>query len=171
MIKSIIRLSIYSCFFYLALGFAHAKETRPNILLVVVDDMGYSDIGPFGGEIRTPSLDSLAKSGIRFTDFHTSVACSPTRSMLLSGTDNHLAGMGTQGEVTFPNQVGKPGYEGHLNDGVVSIATLLRDDGYFTAMAGKWHLGEQIENDPYNRGFQKAHTLLEGVPVILMMNG
>ena len=162
MIKSIIRLSIYSCLFYLLPGFAHAKETRPNILLVVVDDMGYSDIGPFGGEIRTPSLDSLAKSGIRFTDFHTSVACSPTRSMLLSGTDNHLAGMGTQGEVTFPNQVGKPGYEGHLNDRVVSIATLLRDDGYFTAMAGKWHLGEQIENDPYNRGFQKAYTLLEG---------
>ena len=162
MIKSIIRLSIYSCLFYLVSGFAHAKETRPNILLVVVDDMGYSDIGPFGGEIRTPSLDTLAKSGIRFTDFHTSVACSPTRSMLLSGTDNHLAGMGTQGEVTFPNQVGKPGYEGHLNDRVVSIATLLRDDGYFTAMAGKWHLGEQIENDPYNRGFQKAYTLLEG---------
>ena len=162
MIKSILRLSILFCLFYLVLGFAHAKETRPNILLVVVDDMGYSDIGPFGGEIRTPSLDSLAKSGIRFTDFHTSVACSPTRSMLLSGTDNHLAGMGTQGEVTFPNQVGKPGYEGHLNDRVVSIATLLRDDGYFTAMAGKWHLGEQIENDPYNRGFQKAYTLLEG---------
>jgi len=162
MIKSILRLSILFCLFYLVLGFAHAKETRPNILLVFVDDMGYSDIGPFGGEIRTPSLDSLAKSGIRFTDFHTSVACSPTRSMLLSGTDNHLAGMGTQGEVTFPNQVGKPGYEGHLNERVVSIATLLRDDGYFTAMAGKWHLGEQIENDPYNRGFQKAYTLLEG---------
>jgi len=162
MIKSILRLSILFCLFYLVLGFAHAKETRPNILLIVVDDMGYSDIGPFGGEIRTPSLDSLAKSGIRFTDFHTSVACSPTRSMLLSGTDNHLAGMGTQGEVTFPNQIGKPGYEGHLNDRVVSIATLLRDDGYFTAMAGKWHLGEQIENDPYNRGFQKTYTLLEG---------
>lgn len=155
---------IIFCFylFYLAPGFAHANEMRPNILLIVVDDMGYSDIGPFGGEIKTPTLDSLAKSGIRFTDFHTSVACSPTRSMLLSGTDNHLAGMGTQGEVTFPNQVGKPGYEGHLNDRVVSIATLLRDHGYFTAMAGKWHLGEQLENDPYNRGFQKAYALLEG---------
>lgn len=162
MTKSIIRLPIYFCLFYLLLGFAHAKDMRPNVLLVVVDDMGYSDIGPFGGEIRTPSIESLAKSGIKFTDFHTSVACSPTRSMLLSGTDNHLAGMGTQGEVTFPNQVGKPGYEGHLNDRVVSIATLLRDGGYFTAMAGKWHLGEQIENDPYNRGFQKAYTLLEG---------
>ena len=162
MTKSIIRLPIFFCLLYLLSGYAHAKDMRPNILLVVVDDMGYSDIGPFGGEIRTPSIESLAKAGIRFTDFHTSVACSPTRSMLLSGTDNHLAGMGTQGEVTFPNQVGKPGYEGHLNDRVVSIATLLRDGGYFTAMAGKWHLGEQIENDPYNRGFQKAYTLLEG---------
>jgi arylsulfatase A-like enzyme len=141
---------------------AVAADNRPNILLVVVDDMGYSDISPFGGEVRTPTLDSLAKSGIRFSDFHTSVACSPTRSMLLSGTDNHLAGMGSQGELIFPNQIGEPGYEGHLNDRVVSVATLLRDAGYFTAMAGKWHLGEQLKDDPYNRGFQKAFTLLEG---------
>ena len=155
-------LSVLLYLLYLAPSFAQAKETRPNILLVVVDDMGYSDIAPFGGEVRTPALDSLAKSGMRFTDFHTSVSCSPTRSMLLSGTDNHLAGMGSQGEMIFPNQVGEPGYEGHLNDRVVSIATLLQDAGYFTAMAGKWHLGEQIEDDPYNRGFQKAFTLLEG---------
>ena len=159
MINSFIRFSILFC---LVLGLAQAKEMRPNVLLIVVDDMGYSDIGPFGGEVRTPSLDSLAKSGIRFTDFHTSVACSPTRSMLLSGTDNHLAGMGTQAEATFPNQEGKLGYEGYLNDRVVSIATLLQDAGYSTAMAGKWHLGEQIENDPYNRGFQKTFVLLEG---------
>jgi arylsulfatase A-like enzyme len=140
-----------------------AKEhTRPNILLIVVDDMGYSDIGLFGGEIQTPNLDSLAKSGMRFTDFHTSVACSPTRSMLLSGTDNHLAGMGNQAEVLFPNQIGEPGYEGHLNDRVVSVATLLREAGYSTFMSGKWHLGEEIEHDPYNRGFQKAYALLQG---------
>ncbi len=146
----------------LGCSFSMAADNRPNILLVVVDDMGYSDIGPFGGEVRTPTLDSLAKSGMRFSDFHTSVACSPTRSMLLSGTDNHLAGMGSQGELIFPNQIGEPGYEGHLNDRVVSVATLLRDAGYFTAMAGKWHLGEQVKDDPYNRGFQKAFTLLEG---------
>ena len=166
MSKPIIRLPVLFCLFYLFIGFvsgcSSSTDNRPNVLLIVVDDMGFSDIGPFGGEVRTPTLDALAKSGIRFSDFHTSVACSPTRSMLLSGTDNHLAGMGTQAEMTFPNQVGKPGYEGHLNDRVVSIATLLRDAGYFTAMAGKWHLGEQIENDPYNRGFQKTYTLLEG---------
>jgi arylsulfatase len=138
------------------------EQTRPNILLIVVDDMGYSDIGPFGGEVRTPSLDSLAKSGMIFTDFHTSVACSPTRSMLLSGTDNHLAGMGNQAEALFPNQIGEPGYEGHLNDRVVSAATLLRDAGYSTFMSGKWHLGGEVEHDPYNRGFQKSYALLQG---------
>ena len=161
--KRMITLSIIFIFLFFCSSSLLAKERmRPNILLIVVDDMGYSDIGPFGGEVRTPSLDSLAKSGMRFTDFHTSVACSPTRSMLLSGTDNHLAGMGNQAEALFPNQLGKPGYEGHLNDRVVSFATLLRNAGYFTAMAGKWHLGEEVEHDPYNRGFQKAYALLQG---------
>jgi arylsulfatase len=139
-----------------------AKEKRPNILLILVDDMGYSDIGPFGGEIQTPALDSLAKSGIRFTDFHTSISCSPTRSMLLSGTDNHLAGLGNMSEMITPNQVGKPGYEGHLSDRVVSIATLLRNAGYATSMSGKWHLGEEAKDDPFNHGFQKVYTMLQG---------
>ena len=139
-----------------------ASGKQPNILLILVDDMGYSDIAPFGGEVQTPALDSLAKSGIRFTDFHTSVSCSPTRSMLLSGTDNHLAGLGNMSEVISPNQVGKPGYEGHLNDRVVSIAMLLRDAGYATSMSGKWHLGEDLKDDPYHQGFEKAYTMLQG---------
>ena len=143
-------------------GGEEGADNRPNILLIAVDDMGYSDIGPFGGEIDTPNLDALAKSGMLFTDFHTSASCSPTRSMLFSGTDNHLAGLGSMGEMITPNQKGKPGYEGHLNDRVVSIATLLQDAGYFTAMAGKWHLGEELEQDPSQRGFQKVYTLLNG---------
>lgn len=138
------------------------EQAKPNILLIVVDDMGFSDIGPFGGEIRTPNLDSLAKAGIRFTDFHTSVSCSPTRSMLLSGTDNHLAGLGNMAEGLFPNQIGEPGYEGHLSDRVVSLAVLLRDAGYATFMSGKWHLGEGIKYDPFFLGFEKAYTLIEG---------
>lgn len=139
------------------------KETqRPNILLIVVDDMGYSDIGPFGGEIDTPNLDALAKTGMLFTDFHTAPTCSPTRSMLLTGTDNHLAGLGSMGEKLAPNQKGKPGYEAHLNRGVVTIATLLGEAGYFTCMSGKWHLGEEPEHDPFRRGFQKSYTLLQG---------
>ena len=115
----------------------NAAQTRPNILLIVVDDMGYSDIAPFGGEIDTPNIDALANSGMLFTDFHTSASCSPTRSMMFTGTDNHLAGVGSMGETITPEQKGKPGYEGYLNDRVVSIPTLLRDAGYFTAMAGK----------------------------------
>ena len=153
---------IFIVFFCWPSSLLAKEETRPNILLIVVDDMGYSDIGPFGGEVRTPALDSLAKSGMRFTDFHTSVSCSPTRSMLLSGTDNHLAGLGNMSEGLFPNQIGEPGYEGHLSNRVVSMATLLRDTGYFTCMSGKWHLGEEVEHDPYNKGFQKAYTMLQG---------
>ena len=139
-----------------------AANARPNILLIVVDDMGYSDIAPFGGEINTPNLDTLAKSGIRFTDFHTAASCSPTRSMMFSGTDNHLAGLGSMGETMTPNQKDKPGYEGYLNQRVVSITTLLRDAGYFTAMSGKWHLGEELDQDPSRRGFQKVYTMLNG---------
>ena len=143
-------------------GSCGAADTRPNVLLIVVDDMGYSDIAPFGGEIDTPNISTLAESGMLFTDFHTAPTCSPTRSMLLSGTDNHLAGMGSMGETLTPNQEGQPGYEGHLNDRVVSIPTLLRDSGYYTAMSGKWHLGEDIEQDPSRRGFQNVYTMLTG---------
>lgn len=138
------------------------KQKRPNILLVVVDDMGYSDLGCFGGEIRTPTIDTLARSGVRLTSFYGAPTCAPSRSMLMSGTDNHLAGLGTQKEAMAPNQIGKPGYEGHINNRVVSVATRLRDAGYHTYMAGKWHLGTEVEHDPYNRGFEKAFTLLQG---------
>ncbi len=150
------------CFAFGLCPLSAQENTRPNILLIAVDDMGFSDIGPFGGEINTPNLESLAKEGMIFTDFHTGPTCSPTRSMLMSGTDNHFAGLGSMGEATAPNQIGKPGYEGYLNDRVVTIATLLKDAGYFTAISGKWHLGEKPEHDPYHRGFQKAFTMLQG---------
>jgi arylsulfatase A-like enzyme len=139
-----------------------AGAKRSNILLIVIDDMGYSDIGPFGAEIRTPTLDRLAASGVRFTEFYVGPACSPTRSMLLSGTDNHVAGMGNNAEAMAPNQIGQPGYEGHLNDRVVSFASLLKQAGYHTYMAGKWHLGEEPEHDPSRRGFEKSFALLQG---------
>ncbi len=135
---------------------------RPNILLIVVDDMGYSDVGALGGEIRTPHVDSLARSGLRFTQFYVGQSCSPTRSMLMSGNDHHVAGLGNMAEAMLPNQVGKPGYEGYLNDRVVSVASLLRDAGYHTYMAGKWHLGEEPEHDPSRRGFDRSYTMLQG---------
>ena len=109
-----------ACAGFFLLGVAPAALSRqPNILLVMADDMGWTDIGSFGNEIDTPNLDALAKQGVKFTDFHVSVSCSSTRSMLLSGTDNHIAGLGNMGEMLAPEQRGKPGYEGHLNDRVV----------------------------------------------------
>lgn len=140
---------------------AHAA-TRPNILLIVADDLGFSDIGAFGGEIDTPNLDALAREGLRLTDFHSGATCSPTRSMLLSGVDNHLAGIGSMAELTVPEQQGKPGYEGYLNDRVVPFPQLLRQAGYHTLMAGKWHLGLTEERSPTARGFEKSFALLRG---------
>ena len=141
---------------------ASAGEQRPNILLIVADDAGYADIGSFGGEIQTPNIDALAATGVRFTQFGVSATCSPTRSMLLSGTDNHLAGLGNMAEFTAPNQKGKPGYEGYLIDSVAPIPALLKDAGYNTYMAGKWHMGEEPEHYPAARGFMRDLTLIPG---------
>jgi len=135
---------------------------RPNLLLIVADDLGYADIGSFGGEIRTPNLDRMAERGLRATSYYVAPSCSPTRSMLLTGTDNHIAGIGNMAEWTGPTQRGRPGYEGHLNDRVASVATLLREGGYHTYMAGKWHLGEKPEQWPTARGFERDFTLLQG---------
>lgn len=139
-----------------------AQQQRPNILLIVADDAGYSDLGSFGSEIQTPNLDALASVGIRFTQFNVSATCSPTRSMLLSGTDNHLAGLGNMAEFTAPNQKGKPGYEGYLSDNVAPLPALLKDAGYNTYMAGKWHMGEEPEQYPAARGFMRDFTLIPG---------
>jgi arylsulfatase len=128
----------------------------------MADDMGWTDIGSFGSEIDTPNLDALARQGVKFTDFHVSVSCSPTRSMLLSGTDNHVAGLGNMGEMLAPEQRGKPGYEGYLNDRVVSLAEVLRSGGYHTYMAGKWHLGHDPESFPHARGFERSFSMLFG---------
>jgi arylsulfatase A-like enzyme len=135
---------------------------RPNFLLIVADDLGFSDIGAFGGEINTPNLDRLAYAGIRFTDFHSAPACSPTRSMLLTGTDHHIAGIGTMAEVVPPGLKDAPGYEGYLNDRVVALPELLRDAGYLTLMSGKWHLGDTIDRSPWARGFERSFALLPG---------
>lgn len=135
---------------------------RPNILVIVADDLGFSDLGAFGGEIATPHLDALAHAGVRFTDFHTASACSPTRAMLFSGTDHHVAGIGTMAEALPPQLAGKPGYEGYLNERVAALPELLREAGYFTAMAGKWHLGLTLDRAPWARGFERSFALLPG---------
>lgn len=143
------------------------KTKQPNFLLIVADDLGYSDLGVFGGEIGTPNIDQLATSGVQLTNFHTASTCSPTRSMLLSGTDNHIAGVGAMNEakrmMKLPGEVlASPGYAGHLNDRVAALPEVLNASGYRTYMAGKWHLGYEDNQSPHARGFEKTFTLLEG---------
>ena len=133
-----------------------AEGTRPNFLLVVVDDMGFADIEPFGSEIETPTLTRLAENGVMFTSFYAAPTCSPARAMLMSGMDNHIAGIGNMAETVADNQMGLPGYEGHLREEVPTIAERLSENGYRTVMAGKWHLGMKRELSPGARGFDYA---------------
>lgn len=137
---------------------------RPNFLVIVADDLGFSDIGCFGGEIRTPNIDRLGYEGMRFTQFYAAAACSPTRSMLLTGTDNHITGLGQLFETirTTPAYMGKPGHEGYLNDKVAALPEMLYDGGYQTLMSGKWHLGLLPQHSPSARGFERSFSLLPG---------
>ena len=141
---------------------AGGEDAQANILIIVADDLGFLDLGVLGSEIRTPNLDRLARSGLLLTNFQVSPACSPTRAMLLSGTDTHPAGLGTMSGEWGDNQEGMPGYEGFLSDRVVSVASLLRDAGYHTSMAGKWHLGGAEGQGPDSRGFERSFALIPG---------
>jgi len=135
---------------------------RPNILLIVADDLGYSDIGPFGAQIATPTLDTLAREGLMLTNFHVLPTCSPSRSVLLSGIDNHRAGMGTMGEIKTPEMERHPGYVGYLNFEVAALPEVLESAGYHTYMAGKWHLGSEEKTSPHARGFEETFILAPG---------
>ena len=143
---------------------AQTPEKRPNILLIVGDDFGYSDIGSFGSEISTPNLDQLAKEGHILTNYHTAPTCSPARVALLTGVDWHIGGIGTMYEIMAKNQIGQPGYETYINNRVVTVAELLRDSQYHTLMSGKWHLSGKGTNHtdayPYSRGFDHVFSLL-----------
>jgi len=138
------------------------QAKKPNIVMIVADDMGFADLGSYGGEIKTPNMDALATDGVRFTNFYTHASCSPTRSMLLTGVDTHLNGLGNMDEWTAPNQWGVDGYEGYLNDRVATLPQLLKGAGYHTYMVGKWHLGKQPTQIPAARGFERDFTLLDG---------
>lgn len=149
---------------------------KPNFLVILADDLGFSDLGCFGGEIRTPNIDRLAKEGVRFTDFHAAAACSPTRAMIMTGTDHHIAGLGNLVEwskasaqaagkgkvVSTAPQRGMPGYEGYLNSRVVALPEILKSGGYETLMTGKWHLGSTKTRSPTARGFERSVGMLAG---------
>jgi len=145
-----------------AIASAADATRRPNIVIILGDDLGFSDMGSFGSEIKTPNLDSLAKDGVRFTNFYTHATCSPTRSILLSGVDTHLNGLGNMDEWTAPNQWGVDGCEGYLNNRVATLPQLLKNVGYHTYMVGKWHLGKKPDQIPAARGFERDFSLLDG---------
>ncbi len=132
-------------------------EDRPNIVLIMVDDMGFSDIGPYGSEIPTPSLDALAGEGVCFSQFYNTGRCCPTRASLLTGLYSHQAGIGW---MTTDQRA--PGYRGQLSDDCVTIAEVLHDAGYFTAMTGKWHVGFKHGTTPWERGFDRSLNLPAG---------
>ena len=139
-------------------------NNRPNILVIMGDDFGFSDLGVFGSEISTPNLDQLGREGKILTNYYTHPVCSPARSTFLTGVDNHIAGIGTMFENIAPNQVNKTGYETFITDRVVTVAELLRDAGYDTLLSGKWHLsgkGYHEGTGPADRGFDRSFTLLE----------
>ena len=147
---------------------------KPNIVLILNDDMGYSDIGCYGGEVQTPVLDKLAKDGLRFTQFHNSPRCSPTRASLLTGLHPHQTGIGILTENQLPD-----GYPGDLNRECVTIAEVLKENGYLTYMSGKWHLCNDRfgnkSNWPNQRGFDEFYGIINGAnnyynPITLTRN-
>jgi len=135
------------------------RAMRPNIMIIMADDMGFSDIGCYGGEIETPNLDRLAANGLRFTHFYNAARCCPTRASLLTGLYPHQAGVGKM--VRFEDFEPGP-YQGFLNDRCVTIAEALRPAGYRTYMSGKWHVGELPAHWPHTRGFDRYFGLISG---------
>ena len=154
-------LYVFYLFLAGACGQIPQPDERPNIMLIVADDLGYADLGVYGSDIRTPNIDALAARGLLFTQFHTAPMCAPTRAMLLSGNNNHVAGMGQQGGASGW-QVSVPGYEGHLSDRITPLPRLLRDAGYHTYTTGKWHLGLGPDHSPKAAGFERSFNLLDG---------
>lgn len=139
-----------------------AEHVRPNILLIMADDLGYGDLSAFGSEIPTPNLDRLAQGGLLFSSFHVSPVCSPTRASLMTGLPPQLAGFGTVPEVATPEQKASPAYRGHLDPEVETLAERLQAAGYRTLMAGKWHLGRDRADWPDQAGFERSFALLNG---------
>ena len=140
-------------------GQGDTTALKPNIVLILVDDSGLMDFGAFGGEARTPNIDRLANGGLMFTNMHASPVCSPSRAMLLTGTDSHLAGVANLPEMLPEEYQSIRGYEGVLNRRVQTIATRLKEADYNTYATGKWHLGHDENTLPTKRGFDRSFIL------------
>ena len=140
---------------------ALADPNQPNVVLILADDLGFSDVAPYGSEIATPTISALADQGVRFTNYHTAASCAPSRAMLLTGVDSHRAGVPNIPEMLPPEHSERPGNSGTLNRNVVTVATLLHDAGYHTYVAGKWHLGMEPDLLPSRRGFERTYVLAD----------
>lgn len=159
------RVNLLSFLCCLTVTFPAQAAEKPNIILIMSDDMGYSDIGCYGGEIQTPNLDALARGGVRFTQFYNTARCCPTRAALLSGLYPHQAGIGHMME-----DKGLDGYRGELSRDSVTIAEALKPAGYRTYMAGKWHVTKKVHpqgdqdkaNWPLQRGFDRFYGTIHG---------
>ena len=140
---------------------ADETSARPNIVVLLADDLGYTDVAPFGSEINTPTLTALAAQGLSFTNYHTAANCAPARAMLLTGVNNHRAGVANIPETVPLEHRQYPQYKGVLGNNVVTVATLLEDAGYHTYMSGKWHLGREPHQLPSRRGFERTFALAD----------
>jgi len=136
-----------------------AQDSLPNIVLILVDDAALMDFGSYGGEAHTPNIDALTDRGTMFTNYHTSLMCAPSRSMLLTGYDSHLTGVPNLPIFTPPEYAKRPGYQGVLNNQVLTVAERLKTKGYNTYVTGKWHLGHSEDNLPTKRGFDRSYIL------------
>jgi arylsulfatase len=134
-----------------------AQQKKPNIILIVVDDMGYADLGSYGSEIHTPNLDKLASQGLRLKEFYNNAICAPTRASILTGQDQHKAGIGY-----FDQNLGLPAYQGYLNKESLTLAEVLKQNGYSTLMSGKWHVGNDSTSWPNQRGFDHFFGIIGG---------
>ena len=159
------RRNAWSVALSLTLLFSHfansQTDERPNVVLILADDLGFTDIAPFGSEIDTPNIARLAASGLSFTNYHTAANCAPARAMLLTGVDSHRNGVPNIPESIPPEQLAYDHYQGVLSQNVVTLASLLRGSGYHTYMTGKWHLGHTPELLPSARGFERTIAMAD----------
>jgi arylsulfatase A-like enzyme len=157
LILGLITLIVVSCKQSNSLKEVDLRQQKPNIVLIMADDMGFSDLGNYGSEINTPSLDRLASEGTRLKRFYNNTICAPSRASLLTGQYPHKAGIGF-----FNEDFGLPGYEGYLNNESLTLGEVFKSGGYATYMAGKWHVGDEISHRPLQRGFDNFFGFLDG---------
>lgn len=154
---STLRSSIMSSIAFWLLTLVPSLADRPNIVLILADDMGWSDPGCYGSEIPTPALDTLARQGMLATRLYTASRCSPSRASIMTGGEPHKVDVGL-----LDDDSGRPGYRGRLNPGIPTLPELLKKAGYRTYLSGKWHLGKVRGSYPWDRGFDRSRGLLGG---------